>query len=143
MLDAFGLTVHDQLPESKKKQDVSAVLLVEAALLPPLKRVPTCCPCIFNVTTQEHGSVFALCESCFDVSVMPDGAARGRIQWDHPRSNGTTPMVQAKGRPMVSRLRLDPLPGRQVPRMAVTRGQCLRARVESRWLLLAKITIVF
>ena len=34
-------------------------------------------------------------------------------------------MVQAKGLPMVSRLRLDPLPGRPVPRMAVTRGQFL------------------
>ena len=145
MLDAFGLTVYDQLPWSKKKkQDVSAVLRVEAALLPPLKRVPTCGPCTFNVTTQEHGSVFALCESCFDVSVMLDGAARGRIQWDHPRSNGTTTVGLAKGHPMVSRLRLGPLPGRQVPRMAVTRRQCLRVRVESRCLLLqAKITTVF
>ena len=44
---------------------------------------------------------------------------------------------------MVSRLPLDPL-GRQVPLMAVTRRQCLRARVESRWLLqLVKITTVF
>ena len=98
------------------------MLRVEAALLPPLKRVPTCGPCTFNVTTQEHGSVFALCESCFDVSVMLDGAARGRIQWDHPRSNGTTTVGLAKGHPMVSRLRLDPLPGWQVPPMAVTEG---------------------
>ena len=52
-------------------------------------------------------------------------------------------MVQARGRPMVSLLPLDPL-GRQVPRMAVTRRQCLRARVESRWLLqLVKIITVF
>ena len=48
--------------------------LVEAAPLPPLKRVPTCGPCTHNVTTQEHGSVFAYCESCFGVSVLPDGA---------------------------------------------------------------------
>ena len=30
-----------------------------------------------------------------------------------PGSNGTTPMVQAKGRPMVPRLRLDPPPGQR------------------------------
>ena len=42
---------------------------------PPLKRVPTCGPCTYNLSTQDHGSVFAEYESSFDVSVLPDGAA--------------------------------------------------------------------
>ena len=55
--------------------DVSAVLLVEARTAPTVEDVTTCGPCTYNITTQEHGNVFAEFESCFDVSVLPDGTA--------------------------------------------------------------------
>ena len=42
---------------------------------PTVEDVTTCGPCTYNITTQEHGNVFAEFESCFDVSVLPDGTA--------------------------------------------------------------------